>query len=75
MKKIKQIVCILGVILLVGIYVCTLIFAITDQTQAKSWLSASLYSTVAIPIFLYAFLLITKQLDRREEKKEDEENK
>ncbi len=65
MKKFKQIVCILGAAALAGIYVCTLIFSITDQTQTKSWLSASLYATVAVPIFLYAVLLITKLLDRR----------
>ncbi|MCI8274001.1 MAG: hypothetical protein HFI66_00035 [Lachnospiraceae bacterium] len=71
MKKIKQIACLLGAVLLAGIYVCTLVFAVTDQTQAKSWVSASLYATVAIPVLLYAFLLITRQLNRR--KKEEEE--
>ncbi|MCI8504856.1 MAG: hypothetical protein HFI67_01540 [Lachnospiraceae bacterium] len=70
MKKFKQILCILGALLLAGIYVCTLIFSITDQTQAKSWLNASLYASVAVPVFLYAFFLITKLLDRRK-KKED----
>ncbi len=71
MKKIKQIACLLGAVLLAGIYVCTLVFAVTDQTQAKSWVSASLYATVAIPVLLYAFLLITRQLNGR--KKEEEE--
>ena len=70
MKKFKQVLCILGALLLAGIYICTLIFSITDQTQAKSWLNASLYASVAIPVFLYAFLLITKLLDGRKEKKD-----
>lgn len=69
MKKFKQVICLLGAALLVGIYVCTLIFSITDHSQAKSWLSASLYASFAIPIFLYAVLLITRLLDKR--KKED----
>lgn len=69
MKKAKSIICIIGAILLAGIYIITLIFSITDNTQAKSWLSASLYATVAIPILLYAFFLITKQL--QDKKKED----
>lgn len=73
MKIFKRIVCILGVVFLAGIYICTLIFSFTDQTQAKSWLSASIYATVAVPVFLYAFLLITKQLDRRGERHEKEE--
>lgn len=68
MKKFKQIVCMLGAISLVGIYLCTLVFSIVDHTQAKSWLSASLYATIVIPVFLYAFLLITRQLDNRTKK-------
>ena len=68
MKKFKQIVCMLGAISLAGIYLCTLIFSIVDKTQAKSWLSASLYATIVIPVFLYAFLLITRQLDNRTKK-------
>ncbi|MCI8550218.1 MAG: hypothetical protein HFI68_06455 [Lachnospiraceae bacterium] len=68
MKKFKQIVCMVGAISLAGIYLCTLIFSIVDQTQAKSWLSASLYATIVIPVFLYAFLLITRQLDNRTKK-------
>lgn len=73
MKKFKQIICLIGAILLAGLYVCTLIFSITDSSQAKSWLSASIYATVAVPVFLYAFLLVTKQLDRREKKDENEQ--
>lgn len=72
MKKLKQITCILCAAVLAGIYIITLVFAITDNTQTKSWLSASLYATVAIPIFLYAFLLITRQLsDKKKEKHSD----
>ena len=75
MKKAKSITCIIGVILLIGLYIITLIFSITDNTQAKSWLSASLYATVAVPILLYAFLLITRQLKNRNQEAPDlEEN-
>ncbi len=72
MKKFKQIVCILGALFLAGIYVCTLIFSITDRTEAKSWVSASLYATFAVPIFLYAVLLVTRLLDRRKKEEEKE---
>ena len=65
MKKIKQIACIIGAVLLAGIYLLALIFSITDHSQAKSWLSAAIYATIAVPVFLYAFLLITKALDRK----------
>ena len=65
MKKIKQIVCIAGALILAALYILTFIFSLTDHSQAKSWLSASLYATVAVPIILYAFLLITNPLSER----------
>lgn len=65
MKKLKQIVCILCAVFLAGLYLVTLVFAFTDSSQARSWLSASLYATIAVPVFLYAFLLITKLLKNR----------
>ena len=70
MKKWKQILCLIGVIVLVGLYLITLIFSFTDHTQAKSWLSASLYATVIIPVFLYAFFLICRPLSDRKQKRE-----
>ncbi len=70
MKKLRQIACIAGAVILAGIYILTLIFSLTDSSQAKSWLSASLYSTVAVPIILYAFLLITKQLRGQDDPKD-----
>lgn len=70
MKKWKQILCLIGVIVLVGLYLITLIFSFTDHTQAKSWLSASLYGTVIIPVFLYAFFLICRPLSDRKQKRE-----
>ena len=70
MKKWKQILCLIGVIILVGLYLITLIFSFTDHTQAKSWLSASLYATVIIPVFLYAFFLICRPLSDRKQESE-----
>lgn len=67
MKALKRIACIICAVLLTGLYMITLVFSITDHSQARSWLSASLYATVAIPIFLYAFLLITKQLQNKKQ--------
>lgn len=77
MKNLKRAACIAGAVILAGIYIMTLIFSLTDSSQARSWLTASLYCTVAVPVVLYAFLLITRQLRDREkdagEKKEKEQ--
>ena len=66
MKNLKRAACIAGAVILAGIYILTLIFSLTDSSQARSWLTASLYCTVAVPVVLYAFLLITRQLRDRE---------
>ena len=52
MKKAKQILAIIGVILLVALYVTTLIFAITDNTGTMSMFVASVVATVVIPVLI-----------------------
>lgn len=78
MKKIKRILAITGVILLVSLYLITLISAITASEHSSALFQASIFSTVAIPIFLYAVGLVYRLLkkhssdmiqdDNREEK-------
>lgn len=49
MKKAKQILAIIGIILLVGLYVMTFIFAIIDNPNTMHMLGASLVATIIIP--------------------------
>lgn len=58
MKNLKRILAVIGIILLAGMYVITLILALTDNSHAGNVLMASLFSTVVIPVLLYAFLLV-----------------
>lgn len=60
MKNIKRIAALTGVVLLVGMYVMTLLFALSGRPDASSLLMASLYATVIIPVLLYAFMLVYK---------------
>ena len=62
MKKAKQILAIIGVILLVALYVTTLIFAITDNTGTMSMFVASVVATVVIPVLIWAYTFIFKLL-------------
>lgn len=64
-KKPKQVLAILGIILLVGLYVITFIFALLSSPNAANWFKASLYATIVIPILLYAYLLIYKYLKNK----------
>lgn len=58
--KPKQILAIIGIVLLAGMYVCTLIFALINSEAAQVWFRASLACTVIIPVILYVFLLMVK---------------
>lgn len=60
MKKLKQILAIIGVILLLGIYVLAFVFALIKSPGAEPMLMAALYSTVIVPVLLYAILLVYK---------------
>jgi hypothetical protein len=65
--KAKQILAILGIVILVGIYLTSLVFALIDHPQKSSLMQASLYATVVIPVLIYAFLFIGKLLRKDEE--------
>ena len=49
--KIKRVVALLGVVILVGLYLITLILAFVDPTASKDWLKASIICTIIIPVF------------------------
>lgn len=60
MKNLKRLLALIGVILLAGMYILTLILSLTDNSAAGNVLMASLFGTVIIPVLLYAFLLVYK---------------
>ena len=71
MQKIKRILALIGAILLVGMYVITLVFALSSNPNSKNMLMASIACTIIIPCLLYAFMLIARVLDNQQ----DSENK
>jgi amino acid transporter len=74
MKKMKQIMAIIVVILLISLYVITLLCAIFDPTQTMSWFRASIFATVVVPVLLWAYLLIYRLVTRRDETKDRTES-
>lgn len=64
MKKVKQILAILGVVLLLGLYVLTLIMAVTDNTSTLSMLEASVVATILIPILMWSYSFIYRLLKK-----------
>lgn len=70
--NVKRIAAILGIVLLAGIYLLSLIFALIDHPMKSSMMYASLYATVVIPALIYAFMLIGRLLHKDDS--DDEEN-
>jgi len=60
MKKVKQILAIIGIILLVGMYLSTILFAIFDPTETKQMLTASLIMTIVVPVLIWIYTFIYK---------------
>lgn len=63
----------LGVVLLVGMYVLTLIAGILAKPEAGALFRACIYCSVTVPCFLYALELIYRVLRRGSRQKEEEE--
>ncbi|MCQ2535956.1 MAG: hypothetical protein MJ110_03195 [Lachnospiraceae bacterium] len=61
MKKIKQILAIIGIIILVGLYVLTLVIAITGQGDWFKFFAASIAATVLIPITIWLLIQMIKK--------------
>ena len=49
MKKVKQVLAILLILILIGLYVSTLVFAIIGSERAMVWLKISIYATIVLP--------------------------
>lgn len=62
MKQPKRILALLGAVLLAGMYVCTLVFALVKSEAAETLFRASLGCTILVPVLLYAFLLAARIL-------------
>ena len=79
MKKTSRrarILALIGIILLLGMYGSTMVFALMKSPAARGLLMGSVFCTIAVPVLLYAILLVAKNvrgkaLPRREENNAD----
>ena len=62
MNKIKRILALLGVILLVGLYLTTLMLAIFGNPNTMDLFMASVVATVIVPVLFFAYSMIYKLL-------------
>ena len=70
MKKVRQILAILGIVLLAGMYIATIVCALSASENFMNMLMASIYATIVIPMLIWAITFIYK-LAKKEDNKEE----
>ena len=60
MKKTRQILAIIGIVLLLSLYIACFVLALTGKHEATTMFKAALGATIAVPIVLYAFMMLLK---------------
>lgn len=68
----RRILAMIGIALIVLMYLATLVFAFIDPTQSKSWLMASVFTTFFVAFVLYAFNLLLKMIQDKNNKEEQD---
>lgn len=58
MKKGKRVLAMIGVVILAGLYVATLISAILATPATDDFFKASLLATIIVPLLIYVYMLI-----------------
>ncbi len=71
--KVRRILATMGILLLLGLYVTTLICAIIQTPFAHRLFQASLYGTFVIPVILYAFMIALK-ISGKDRKNSDDDH-
>lgn len=75
MKKTKQILAILGIVLILGLNIFVVFAAGTASEDGMGLFGGAVVAMVMIPILLWIYLYIFKLIKKREEEKEIDEEK
>ena len=70
MKNAKRILALIAAILLFGMYLSTLIFALMGSPHSIDLLWASIACTIVLPVLLYGYMLVYK-LTRHDDQDQD----
>ena len=64
MRKIRQILAIIGIFILVGMYAATIVCALSANENFMNMLMASIYASAVIPVLIWAVTFIYKLIKR-----------
>lgn len=74
MKKVKQILAILGILLILGLNVLLIFSAGTTTENDTRFFNAAMVAVVLVPVLLWIYLYIYRLLKKRNEDKELEKD-
>ncbi len=66
-SKFQRILALAAAVILIGLYLLTLILAVTGSPDTMNYLLASLFASIVIPVFLYVLRMVIK-LSQKQEK-------
>jgi len=72
MKKAKRVLAIITVILLAGLYISTLIFALIGSENAFAWFKVSIYCSIVLPVLIWIYTFIYRMLKGSDNEPSDE---
>ena len=77
MKKIQRVLAMAGVLLLLGLYGSTMVFALSGKPEAAGMFKAAVACTILVPVLLYANMLVYRHLKNKsaEELKNQQDKK
>jgi amino acid permease len=70
MSKVKRIAAIIGLIFIVSMYLISFLSALFATEYSYSLFTASIFSTIVIPIMIYAFITVYKWVHKKDEPEE-----
>ena len=80
-SKAKRIMAIIGIIILVGLYLTTLLLAVLGNENTTPWFMASICATIIVPILMWVYTWLYNRLRsdvddarRKAEQEQDSEN-
>ena len=58
--KIYRILALAAAVVLAGLYIATLVLAVTGNENTMNMLTASLFASIVVPVFLYVFRMAVR---------------
>ncbi len=68
MKRVRQIIAIIGIILLIALYVAALVLAFMDGERAQTMMRIAIFCTFVVPIMLWVYTFIFKLVKDKKDK-------